>query len=95
MGLEIRPGMEQFHSSLPENADVVMEIDRSTLESLLVGDMEALGIDGVHAESSESALMAVFQSSNARLTSGTPEDMQRFFSYFDPLSSEPISLTVQ
>ncbi len=94
-GLEIRRGVAQFHSSLPENADVVLEIDRSTLESLLVGDMEALGIDGVHAETSETALMAVFQSGNARLTSGTPEDMQRFFSYFDPLSSEPISLTVQ
>ena len=39
--------------------------------------------------------MAVFQSGNARLTSGTPADMQRFFSYFDPLSSEPISITVQ
>lgn len=94
-GLEIRRGVAQFHNSLPENADVVLEIDRSTLESLLLRDMDALGIDGVHAETSEGALMAVFQSGNARLTSGTPADMQRFFSYFDPLSSEPISITVQ
>ena len=52
-GLEIRRGVAQFHNSLPENADVVLEIDRSTLESLLLRDMDALGIDGVHAETSE------------------------------------------
>ncbi len=94
-GLEVRRGVAQFHEFLPENADVVLEIDRSTLNSLLLRDMDALGIDGIHAKTPQSALMAVFQSGKARLSSGTPEDFQRFFSYFDPLSREPIPLTVR
>jgi alkyl sulfatase BDS1-like metallo-beta-lactamase superfamily hydrolase len=44
-GLEVRRGVAQFHKFLPENADVVLEINRSTLNSLLLHDMDALGID--------------------------------------------------
>jgi hypothetical protein len=95
LGLEIRRGVAQFYDSLPENADVVLEIDRSTLNNLLLGDLESLGIDGVDPEFPPAVLAALFQSGQARLTSGTPEDLQRFLGYFDPLSNEPIPLTIR
>jgi alkyl sulfatase BDS1-like metallo-beta-lactamase superfamily hydrolase len=95
LGLEIRRGVAQFYDSLPDNADVVLEIDRSTLNDLLLGDLESLGIDGVDPEFPPAVLAALFQSGQARLTSGTPEDLQRFLGYFDPLSKEPIPLTIR
>lgn len=95
LGLEIRRGVAQFHDSLPENADVVLEMDRSTLESVLLGDLNALGIDGVHPESPQAVLVALFESGKARLTRGTPEEFKKFFRSFDPLSSEPIPLTIR
>jgi alkyl sulfatase BDS1-like metallo-beta-lactamase superfamily hydrolase len=95
LGLEIRRGVAQFYDSLPENADVVLEIDRSTLNNLLLRDLDALGIDGVDPELPASVLAALFQSGQARLTTGTPEDLQRFLGYFDPLPSEPIPLTIR
>ena len=94
-GVEIRRGVAQFHEFLPENADVVMEMDRATLDSMLAGDMEALGIDGAQPASPQATLVAIFQSGKAKLTRGTAEDFQRFFSYFDPVSTEPIALTIR
>ena len=94
-GLEIRRGVAQFHKTLPDNADVVLELDRSTLESILLGEVEGVGVDGVHQNTPQAALIASLQSGKARLTSGTPEDFKRFFSYFDPLSHEPIPLTIR
>lgn len=40
-GLEIRRGIAQFHESLPENADVVLEINRSVLEDIILGQMDS------------------------------------------------------
>ncbi len=70
-------------------------MDRSTLESVLLGDLNALGIDGVSPEVPQAVLVALFESGQARLTRGTPEDFKKFFSYFDPLSNEPIPLTIR
>jgi len=95
LGLEIRRGVAQFYNSLPENADVVLEIDRSTLNNLLLRDLDALGIDGVDPELPASVLAALFQSGQARLTAGTPEDLETFLGYFDPLPSKPIPLTIR
>ena len=41
------------------------------------------------------ALAALFATGKARLTTGKAEDFKKFFSYFDPVSSEPIALTVR
>ena len=68
---------------------------RSTLESVLLGDLNALGVDGVHPEVPQAVLVVLFESGKAMLTRGTPEEFKKFFSYFDPLSSEPIPLTVR
>lgn len=95
LGLEIRRGVAQFHDSIPADADVVLEIDRSTLENLLLGELEALGIDDIDPELPQSALAALFKSGKASLTTGTPEDLQRFLGYFDPLGHEPIPLTIR
>ncbi len=40
------------------------------------------------------SLAALFESGDARLTTGTPEDIARFFSYFEPPSTEPIPITI-
>ncbi len=94
-GLEIRRGVAQFHGSLPDEVDVLLELDRSTLENILLGEVEGVGIDGVHPGTPQAALIASLDSGSARLVRGTPEDFQRFFSYFDLLSREPIALTVR
>ncbi len=91
-GVEIRRGVAQFYESLPDNADVVLEIDRETLNAIMAKDMESLGIDGVQAGSLPAAL---FQSGKAKLTRGTAQDFQRFFGYFDPISHEPIPMTIR
>jgi len=92
-GLEIRRGVAQFYEYIPENADVVLELDRSTLENILLGQIESAGVDGVYTP--QAGLVASFKSGDARLVRGTPEDFEIFFSYFDPLSQQPISLTVR
>ena len=94
-GLEIRRGVAQFHESLPESADVVLELNRSTLEKILLGQVESVGIDGVDPGTPQAGLIASFESGDATLTRGTAEDLKKFFSYFDPPSSEPIPLTVR
>ncbi len=94
-GVEIRRGVAQVHESLPDDADVVLQMDRATLDDMLVGNTEALGIDGVHPDDPQAVLFALFQSGKARLPKGTPEELQRFFSYFDPINREPIPLTIR
>ncbi len=97
LGLEIRRGVAQFHDSLPEDADVVLEMNRSVLERILLGqgEMDSQGIDPPHPATPQAGLIAAFKSGDARLQRGTPEDFQKFFSYFDSLSHEPIPLTVR
>jgi len=92
-GLEIRRGVAQYYDSLPENSDVVLELNRTTLENILLGEVEGVGIDGVYTP--QAGLVASFQSGKAKLTKGSSEDFQKFFSYFEPLSSEPIPLTIR
>ena len=94
-GLEVRRGVAQFHSTLPEDADVVLEVDRATLMGLLLGELDVAGKTGVHPESPQEALAALFGSGDIKLTRETPADLRRFFSYFEPTSSEPIPIAVQ
>jgi len=95
--LEIRRGVAQFHESIPEDADVVLEMNRSVLEKILLGEGEIdnQGIDPPHPNTPQSALIGAFKSGDAKLTTGTLEDFQKFFSYFDPLSREPIPITIR
>ncbi|TDI40785.1 MAG: hypothetical protein E2P02_16240 [Acidobacteria bacterium] len=94
-GVEIRRGVAQFYEYLPDDADVVLQMDRSALDNLLTGNLEAQGIDGVHAGNPQALLAALFESGNASLSKGTAEDLQRFLGYFDPINREPIPLTVR
>jgi alkyl sulfatase BDS1-like metallo-beta-lactamase superfamily hydrolase len=94
-GLEIRRGIVQFYETLPDAADVVLEMDRATLMGLLLGELDIAGKTGVHPDSPQAALAALFQSGDARLTRGSAEDFARFFSYFEPVSNEPIALTIR
>ncbi len=94
-GLEIRRGVAQFHKAVPENVDVLLEINRSVLESILLGEVELVGKTGVHPYTPQAGLIASFESGDARLIRGTPEDFTRFFSYFDPPSRDPIPLSVR
>jgi len=95
-GLEIRRGVAQFHDALPENADVVLEMNRSVLEAILVGEeMDFQGIDPPHPNTPQEKLIAAFESGDAKLTTGTPADFKKFFSYFEPISNEPIAITIR
>ncbi len=94
-GLEIRRGVAQFHETLPEDVDVLLEMNRSTLESLLLGEVDVAGKTGAHPASPQAVLVSLFESGETRLTRGTAEDLARFFSYFDPLSREPIPITIR
>lgn len=93
-GLEIRRGVAQFHESVPDGADVVLELDRSTLEKILLGQLKSIGIDGVEVGTPQAAMAAALQSGDAKLVRGTLEDFTRFFGYFDPISNDPIPITV-
>jgi alkyl sulfatase BDS1-like metallo-beta-lactamase superfamily hydrolase len=93
-GLEIRRGIVQFYEHMPDTANVVLEMDRATLMSLLLRELDLGGKTGVHPDSPQASLIALFESGDARLTTGTPEDFARFFSYFDPPSTDPIPITI-
>lgn len=95
-GLEIRRGVAQFHESLPDHADVILQMDRSVLESILLGEvvMYHQGIDPPHPEAPQAALIAAFQTGKARLSLGTLKDLKKFFSYFEPPSKDPVPLTI-
>ena len=94
-GLEIRRGVAEYHDSLPENADVVLEIDRLTLESILVGDVISMGIDGIDAEIPQQMLPALLKNGKVKISKGTIEEFGKFMSYFDPLSKDPLPLTIK
>ncbi len=94
-GLQIRRGVVQFHETLPDNVDVLLELDRSVLDNILLGQVEIAGKTGAHPYTPQAALIASFESGNARLVRGKPEDLKKFFSYFDSPSQEPIPLTIR
>jgi hypothetical protein len=80
---------------MPDATDVVLEMDRATLIGMLAGELDFSGIDGVHPESPQEVLGALFESGKAWLTTGTPEDFARFFSYFEPPSDVPIPIALK
>ncbi len=94
-GLQIRRGVAQFHETLPDAVDVLLELDRSVLENILLGQVKGVGIDGVHLYTPQAGLIASLESGDARLVRGTPQNLKKFFSYFDPPSREPIPLTIR
>ncbi len=94
-GLQIRRGVAQFHETLPEDVDVLLELDRSLLESILLGELDLAGKTGIHPYTPQLGLISTLESGQAKITRGTPEDLKRFFSYFDPPSKEPIPLTIR
>ncbi len=89
-GLEIRRGVVQLYEAMPENADVVIEIDRATVNGLITGELNLGGKAGVVPEN---PIAALFEAGAARLTTGTSEEMARFFGYFEQPSDEPIPIT--
>jgi len=93
-GLTIRRGIVQFTQEMPDSADVVLEINRSTLNGLLLGELDIDGKTGVHPDNPQATFAALFESGKAKLTTGNPEDLAKFFSYFEPPSKEPIPLTL-
>ena len=97
LGLEIRRGVAQFYETMPENADVVLEMNRATLESILLGEslLNDQGIDPPSPVLPQQGLIDAFQSGKAKLLKGTMEDFQTFFGYFDPISKDPIPITIR
>ena len=94
-GLEIRRGVAQFHEELPDNVDVLLEINRSVLENILLGQVEFAGKTGAHPYTPQAGMISALESGKAKIVRGKPEDLKRFFSYFDQPSTEPILLTIR
>ena len=98
--LEIRRGVVQFHSKLPDHVDFVMVATRAHLNRMLVGDIPITGemltaIEG-GAPAPMVAIMAAIDSGQMRIEGGTKEDVQKFFSYFDrPVDVGSINLIVR
>lgn len=94
-GLEIRRGIVQVTDAVPATANVVLEIDRSTLMGVLLGELDLGGKTGMKIDAPGAVMEALFNTKKAKLTTGTPEDLVQFFGYFDEPSSEPIALTLK
>ena len=86
--LEIRRGIVQFHNKLPENTDVIMVTKRSYLNKMLVGDIPITGEMLTAIESGDPAprvaIIAAIDSGEIKIENGTKQDIDKFFSYFDP-----------
>ena len=93
--IEIRRGVAQFHEGLPAKVDILLEIDRSTLEGILLGEIDIAGKTGSHPYTPLVGLFASIESGRARLVDGTADDFKQFLSYFDPPSKDRIPLTVR
>ena len=78
--LEIRRGVAQFHDGMPKTHDLVMTLDRRTLESILKGSTGLSDAVASHA---------------MRVEGGTIEDVERFFSYFERPFEVAIRMTVR
>jgi len=96
-GLEIRNGVAQFYEYTPEFADVVLEMDRTVLENILLGEnvFYAQGIDPPQPSTPKEVFFGALKSGKAKITKGTVDDLQKFMGYFDPVSKEPLPLTIR
>lgn len=90
-------GVAQFHESLPDQAHVILVMDRSVLDSILVGEIEMhdQGISPPHPVTPQASLIAAFHIGNASLSRGTLEDFHLYFNYFEPPNNEPLPLTIR
>lgn len=86
--LEIRRGVVQFHSKLPEKVDFIMVSNRAYLNRMLIGDIPISGEMKTAIEGGDPApmvaIMAAIDSGEIRIEGGSKTDVQNFFSYFDP-----------
>jgi alkyl sulfatase BDS1-like metallo-beta-lactamase superfamily hydrolase len=98
--LEIRRGVVQFHTNIPDNASITMVTDRDHMNRMLVGDTPITGEMVAAIEGGDPApmvaIMAAIDSGEIRLEGGTKKDVQKFFSYFDkPVDVGAINLIVR
>jgi alkyl sulfatase BDS1-like metallo-beta-lactamase superfamily hydrolase len=98
--LEIRRGVVQFHTKVPDNADFTMVADRDYLNRMLVGDIPITGEMASAIEGGDPApmvaIMAAIDSGEIKIEGGSKQDVQKFFSYFDrPVDVDSIKLIVR
>ena len=87
-GLEIRRGVVQFHTRLPDKVDFTLVANRSYLNRMLVGDIPITGEMATAIESGDPAprvaVMAAIDGGEIKVEVSSKDDVQKFFSYFDP-----------
>jgi len=98
--LEIRRGVVQFHTKLPENVDFIMVAKRDYMNRMLVGDIPITGEMATAIEGGDPApmvaIMAAIDSGEIKVEGGSKQDVQKFFSYFDrPVDVGSINLIVR
>ena len=98
--LEIRRGVVQFHSKLPEKVDFSMVADKDYMNRMLVGDIpitvEMVTLIEGGDPAPMVAIMATIDSGKIKVDGGSKQDMQKFFSYFDkPVDVGSINLIVR
>ena len=98
--LEIRRGVVQFHTGIPDNASITMVTDRDYMNRMLVGDIAITGEMVAAIEGGDPApmvaVMAAIDSGEIKVEGGGKAEVQRFFSYFDrPVDVGSIDLIVR
>lgn len=98
--LEIRRGVVQFHTNIPDNVSITMITDRDYMNRMLVGDIAITGEMVAAIEGGDPApmvaIMAAIDSGKIRVEGGSKKDVQKFFSYFDrPVDVGSINLIVR
>jgi alkyl sulfatase BDS1-like metallo-beta-lactamase superfamily hydrolase len=87
-GLEIRRGIVQFHEKLPAKTDVILVADRAYLNRMLVGEVPFTGEMAAAVEQGAPAamvaIMSAIDSGDIKIEGGTKQNVQKFFSFFDP-----------
>ena len=87
-GLEIRRGIVQLHTTHPAKADFTLVADRAYLNRILLGEVPISGeMKAAIAEGAPAgmvAIMSAIDGGDIRVEGGSKQDVQQFFSYFDP-----------
>lgn len=79
-GIEVRRGVAQFDDHAPAHADIALEMDKRTLDRMLLGQIN---------------LVRGLNSGQIKVAAGGRADVLKFFEYFEPAASDPIVLTVR
>ena len=78
--LEIRRGIVQFHENVPEQANIVLSMEKDTVTDVLTG---------------QKTFVSAVEDGSATLSQGNLSSLERFLSYFEPPNPGAIRLVAR